>query len=81
MYCSSSDCDSCNPEQECDECGLFYRGYCRECDEFESTLHLEFPLTFNRIQASIESGVVSFPRGLDREDRMDYIREQLGVTI
>ena len=77
MYCNSPDCDSCNPEMECDECGFWYRGYCRECDEFENSLPVEFPFNIDEIQKSIDSGGITLPKGLDHEDRIEFIREKL----
>lgn len=77
MYCSSPDCDSCNPERLCEECDFWYRGYCRECYALEAAIPVEFPFNTAEIQKSIDSGVISFPKGLDHEERLDFIREKL----
>lgn len=77
MYCSSPECDSCNPEIQCDECSLWYRGWCRECESFENSLNDEFPFDLNAIEASINSGVITLPKGLDHEERIEFIREKL----
>lgn len=77
MYCSSLDCDSCNPENQCEQCGSWYRGWCLDCEEFENSLNDEFPFDLTAIQASIESGVITIPKGLDHEERIEFIREKL----
>lgn len=77
MYCNSYDCDSCNPVHECGVCGFNYRGYCRDCEDFEDGLPDAFPFDFVAIKASIESGTITFPKGLDHEDRALFIKRKL----